>query len=45
MEKENAIRNNPITFGEIALALANDYESLYVIDSEDDSCGIYCLGR
>ncbi|MBE5864150.1 MAG: EAL domain-containing protein [Lachnospiraceae bacterium] len=37
MEKENAIRNNPITFGEIALALANDYESLYVIDSEDDS--------
>ena len=37
MDQENAIKNNSITFGEIGLALANDYESLYVIDSEDDS--------
>lgn len=34
MTNEN---KTPITFGEIALALANDYDSLYVIDSEDDS--------
>ncbi|SCW26692.1 diguanylate cyclase (GGDEF) domain-containing protein [Ruminococcaceae bacterium YRB3002] len=26
-----------ITFGEIALALANDYDSIFIIDSEDDS--------
>ena len=35
MMNENA--KHPITFGEIALALANDYDSLFVIDSEDDS--------
>ena len=27
----------PISFGEIALALANDYDSIFIIDSEDDS--------
>ena len=38
MEKENNnSNNNPITFGELALALAGDYESIYVIDAEDDS--------
>ncbi len=38
MEKENGNRNNnPITFGELAFALAGDYESIYVIDAEDDS--------
>ena len=26
-----------ITFAEIALALAGDYESIYVIDADDDS--------
>ena len=26
-----------ITFSEIALALANDYDSIFIIDSEDDS--------
>ncbi|MBR2523203.1 MAG: EAL domain-containing protein [Clostridiales bacterium] len=31
----SSIKN--ISFGEIALALANDYESIYVIDSENDS--------
>ena len=36
MTNENENRKS-ITFGEIALALANDYDSLYVIDSEDDS--------
>lgn len=27
----------PISFSEIALALANDYDSIFIIDSEDDS--------
>ena len=34
MEKQNRI---PLSFASLALALANDYISLYVIDSEDDS--------
>ena len=29
--------NNPLSFASIALALANDYSRLFVIDSEDDS--------
>ena len=33
----DANNKNPITFSEIALALANDYDSIFVIDSEDDS--------
>ncbi|MBQ1849895.1 MAG: hypothetical protein II139_05950, partial [Lachnospiraceae bacterium] len=35
--EERKQQNNPITFAELALALANDYECIYVIDSEDDS--------
>ena len=34
-EKQNT--NTPITFGELALALAGDYDSIFVIDAEDDS--------
>ena len=30
-------KRTKISFSELALALANDYESIYVIDSEDDS--------
>lgn len=37
MENNNRDNNTPITFGEIALALAADYESIYVIDADDDS--------
>ena len=35
--EERKQQNTPITFAELALALANDYECIYVIDSEDDS--------
>ena len=35
MNSENS--NKPITFDEIALALAKDYDSIFVIDSIDDS--------
>ena len=35
---ENKKTNNtPITFAELALALADDYDSIYVIDADDDS--------
>ncbi|MBP5262509.1 MAG: GGDEF domain-containing protein [Clostridiales bacterium] len=34
---EGSVTKKPITFGEIALALAGDYDSIYVIDSNDDS--------
>jgi len=33
----DANNKKTITFSEIALALANDYDSIFVIDSEDDS--------
>ena len=36
MENEIKIKKS-ITFGEIALALANDYDSIFVIDSDDNS--------
>ena len=35
MNSENSKR--AITFDELALALAKDYESIYVINSDDDS--------
>ena len=34
---DNAQNKKPITFSEIALALANDYDSIFIIDAEDDS--------
>ncbi len=34
---ENGPKKRTITFSEIALALANDYDSIFIIDSEDDS--------
>ena len=37
MSTERPENRKSITFGEIALALASDYESVYVINSEDDS--------
>ena len=37
MENEINRNNTPITFGEIAFALASDYDSIYVIDADDDS--------
>lgn len=36
-------KNKSITFGEIALALSNDYDRLFVIDSEDDSYAEYLM--
>ena len=36
-EKNNNARQNSVTFSKLALALANDYESIYVIDSKNDS--------
>ena len=30
-------KNNPLSFTGLALALANDYNRIFVIDSEDDS--------
>ena len=37
MGNENNKKNIPITFGELALALAGDYDSIFVINSEDDN--------
>ena len=37
MSKDGSDNRKPITFSEIALALANDYDSIFVIDSVDDS--------
>ena len=37
MDNSSAGHKDNISFAELALALANDYESIYVIDSEDDS--------
>lgn len=37
MAKDGHDKQKYITFDDIALALANDYESVYVIDSDDDS--------
>ena len=36
MSNETIKKNENITFEEIAFALASDYDSLFVIDSEDD---------
>ena len=36
-DQEKNTDNTPITYEEIARALAEDYVSLFVIDSEDDS--------
>ena len=37
MAEANSFDKSVITYSEIALALANDYESVFVIDAEDDS--------
>ena len=37
MAEANSFDKSVITYSEIALALANDYESVYVINAEDDS--------
>ncbi len=37
MGRENSNENTQITFEEIAVALAGDYDSLFIIDSKDDS--------
>lgn len=37
MENGKKYEKKPISFSDIALALANDYENIYVIDADDDS--------
>ncbi len=37
MNNNQTLQNSNITFERLALALAGDYESIYVVDNEDDS--------